>query len=473
MRKTIDRSSWKTNKKERAAYWTYFTGQNMIYTLVFMFLPTYLLLSGLDALATAGILIVVKIWDAVNDVIFGMLIDKIKFKRGGKFIPWLRLSLPIILVATLLLFGIPQSLGIGSKLIWFAVAYIIFDTAYTLSDVPLYGLVTTLTNVQEERTDLMAKSRIFAYLGTLTVLGMGFVLPSEAVGMSFTTISQIVVALAFVTMLWLCIFCKEHMLADRSKDKSYSIRQMLSYLAKNKYLLIFFGGLTCIHGLNTAQSVLQFATFYLFDSALLATLIAAIAFVPAVLLSFFLPMLLRRFDKYKMIQACAIVFFVLSTIVWLIGPLLVPHLILSVIRGFAYGGVTVLQFMFTPDCAEYGQYKTGTAAKGITFATQTFTMKLTSALSGALGIAVLGMFGWQSVSAESFAELAALGVTQSEPALAALWAVYALLPAIGGGLCMLIWTRYKLATKDAGVMAQYNEGKITREECDVQLSREY
>ena len=291
--------------------------------------------------------------------------------------------------------------------------------------------------------------------------------------MSFTTISQIVVALALVTMIWLCLFGKEHMISDRSGEKSYSIRQMLSYLAKNKYLLIFFGGLTCIHGLNTAQSVLQFATFYLFDSALLATLIAAIAFVSAVILSFFLPLLLRKFDKYKMIQACAIVFFALSAIIWVIGPHLVPHLVLSVIRGFAYGGVTVLQFMFTPDCAEYGEYKIGTEAKGITFATQTFTMKLTSALSGAIGIAILGIFGWQSVAAESFAELAAMGVTQTEPALSALWAVYALLPAIGGGLCMLIWSRYKLDTKDAGLMAQYNQGKLTRKECDEQLSRTY
>jgi Na+/melibiose symporter-like transporter len=415
----------------------------------------------------------VKLWDAVNDVIFGTLIDKVKFKKSGKFIPWLRISLPVILVATLLLFGIPQDLGIGEKLIWLAVAYIIFDTGYTISDVPVYGLVTTMTNSQSERTDLMAKSRITSYSGALLVLGLGFILPSEQVGISFTTISQIIVALALVTMIWLCIYGKEHLVSDRQKEDTYTVRQMFHYFSKNKYLFIFFGGLFFFAGFTTAQSVLQFATFYLFDSAMLATVVAAIAFVPAVILSFFLPAMLRRFDKHRMIMFFAVAFFVLSAIIWAVGPNLTPHLVLSVLRGFALGGVTVLQFMFTPDCAEYGQYKTGIEAKGITFAVQTFTMKLTAAVSASLGIAVLGIFGWQSVVAESFAELAALGVTQSDTAMGALWAVYSLIPAIGGGLATLLWTRYKLKVGDVQLMAQLNKGEITREECDAKLSKKY
>lgn len=473
VKKALDRSGWQTSTRERRVYWAYFAGQNMIYMYVYMFLATYLLLCGLDAVATAGVLIAVKVWDAVNDIIFGTLIDKVRFKKGGKFIPWLRISLPIILVTTLLLFGIPQSLGIGEKLIWFAVAYILFDTGYTISDVPVYGLVTTMTNSQSERTELMAKSRITSYTGALLVLIMGYILPSEQIGMSFSTIAQIIVALAFVTMVWLCIFGKEHLMEGREKEKSYTLRQMLGYLVKNRYLLIFFGGLFFFHGFNTAQSVLQFATFYLFDSALLATIIAAVAFVPAVMLSFFLPALLRRFDKHRMLMVSVIAFFALSVAIWAIGPMLVPHLVLSVLRGFALGGVTVLQFMFTPDCAEYGEYKTGIEAKGITFAIQTFTMKLTAAVSGALGIAILGLFGWQSVVAESFAELSALGVAQSDSAMGALWAVYSLIPAIGGGLAMLLWLCYKLGSRDAELMAAYNGGELTREACDAGLSRKY
>jgi Na+/melibiose symporter-like transporter len=330
-----------------------------------------------------------------------------------------------------------------------------------------------MTNSQSERTELMAKSRITSYSGALLVLALGYILPSEQVGLSFTTISQIIVAVAFLTMIWLCIYGKEHLVGDREKEKPYTLREMLRYFAKNKYLFIFFGGLFFFMGLNTAQAVLQFATFYLFDSAMLAAAIALISFVPSVIISFFLPSLLRRFDKYRVLLVSVVSFVVFSVVIWAIGPVLVPHLILSVFRGFALGGVTVLQFMFTPDCAEYGEYKTGIEAKGITFAIQTFTMKLTSAVSGALGLAVLGWFGWKSVVAESFAELAALGVTQSASALGALWSAYALIPTVGGALALLLWTRYRLKPQDAELMARYNKGEITREECDAGLSRVY
>ena len=159
--------------------------------------------------------------------------------------------------------------------------------------------------------------------------------------------------------------------------------------------------------------------------------------------------------------------------IWIVGPRLIPQLVLMVLRGFAYGAITVLQFMFTPDCAEYGQYTTGIEAKGITFAIQTFTMKLVSALASVLAIAILGLFGWQSVAAESFAELAALNVPQTDLALKALWAVFALVPALGAVLAVLVWRRYDLKTGDVELMAKYNNGEIDRESCDAGLSHPY
>ena len=135
--------------------------------------------------------------------------------------------------------------------------------------------------------------------------------------------------------------------------------------------------------------------------------------------------------------------------------------------------MSVLQFMFTPDCAEYGQYKTGIEAKGITFAVQTFTQKIISAVSSALGVAILGLFGWVTVEAESFAELQALNIAQPPEALSALWAVFALIPAIGGIAAVVVWSFYRLKSGDVALMAKYNNGEITKEECDSALSCKY
>ena len=135
--------------------------------------------------------------------------------------------------------------------------------------------------------------------------------------------------------------------------------------------------------------------------------------------------------------------------------------------------VGILAFMFTPDCAEYGEYKTGISAKGITFAIQTFSVKITGAISSALALFLLGCFSWISVEAESFAQLEALGIQQSAAGLNGLWIVYALVPVIGMMVSTVFYLFYKLNDKDVQIMAKCNSGEITREEAEKLLSRKY
>ena len=62
---------WQTSKPERSSYYMYFFGQNMIYNLVAAYLATFLLLIGINPVKSAAVMLVVKVWDAVNDVLIG------------------------------------------------------------------------------------------------------------------------------------------------------------------------------------------------------------------------------------------------------------------------------------------------------------------------------------------------------------------------------------------------------------------
>ena len=66
------------------SYYLYFLGQNIIYSMVVTFLTTYLLFQGVDPVKSATVMLIVKIWDAVNDAIFGCIFDKVKFKSNVK-----------------------------------------------------------------------------------------------------------------------------------------------------------------------------------------------------------------------------------------------------------------------------------------------------------------------------------------------------------------------------------------------------
>ena len=149
--------NWQTSFSERNSYLVYFTGQNIFYFLVASYLTTYLMMTGVD-MAKAGIVVLaVKIWDAVNDALFGAIFDKIQFKSGQKCLPWVRISTFLIPVASILLFAIPKAADENIKLLWFAVAYIFWDTAYTICDVPIYTMVTTITSNLDERNTLMSR----------------------------------------------------------------------------------------------------------------------------------------------------------------------------------------------------------------------------------------------------------------------------------------------------------------------------
>ncbi len=139
---------------ERLSYWSYFVGQNVYYNITFLFLSTYLAMQGINLAKVAAVLFIVKVWDAINDPLFGYIFDRVKFKSGLKGLPWVRLSVALIPFVTIAVFAIPDA-GENLKLIWFGVAYLLWDTVYTLTDVPAYSMLNTMTDDLQERNLLL------------------------------------------------------------------------------------------------------------------------------------------------------------------------------------------------------------------------------------------------------------------------------------------------------------------------------
>ena len=459
-----------TTLKERLSYWTYFVGQNVYYNITFLFLSTYLAMQGITLWKVSLVLLIVKVWDAVNDPIFGYIFDKVKFKNGQKSLPWLRISVILIPFVTIMVFAIPGA-SETVKLVWFAVAYLLWDTVYTLTDVPAYAMLNTMTDNTQERNLLLSMNRVFSGAGYLLCSVVLPLLIGETFGMSFTLAVAILSIIAAVTMVPLCIFCKERNYNPQDDTGDFSFRQMFTYLGKNKYLLTYYGGYMATDALKTSAAVTLFVSFYLFGNVGYSILLNLLGMVPGVVIAVFMPMILKRLDKFKTLFWANIVNILLGFVIYFVGyENETAFLVLTCIRALPMCLVGVLAFMFTPDCAEYGQYKSGISAKGITFAIQTFSVKITGAVSSALALFLLGLFSWQAVEADSFEKLAELNIQQSDPALQGLWIVYALIPVIGMVISTFFYLGYKLNDKDVQIMAKCNSGEITREEAKKLLS---
>lgn len=460
-----------TTFPEKASYWSYFTGQGMAMSFLTGMLTTYLLLSGIAATQIAFAMVAVKLWDAFSDTLFGIIFDRVHFK-GGQSLPWLRLAMVLVPLLTVVVFHIPQSLNPAGKLVWFALSYILWDTAYTISDVPIYNLVTLMTTATTERNGILAVARMAAMVGTfLTSMGATFMV-SEQVGFSFGTTATSLAVVMLLLMLPVSFVAKERV-PNQDATTSYSLRQMWQYVKANKYLQRYYlyyiiAGITA-----TNAAVDLFVSYYFFGSALVSTLTLLATSVPIAILSPLMGVILKRVDKFRLFFWSAVAFAATAFLVYLGGTSSLPrYLTLVAIRAIPQGIVLTLNLTFTPDIVEYGRFTTGIDARGIAFAIQSFAGKLIS-LAQPLGLFILGLFAWEPLQANSFAALQHLAVHQSGQALNGLWIVAQLVPAIGAGIALIPLLGYHLHDRDVQLMAEANAGKISRDTAQNQLSRQF
>lgn len=472
---------WQTNSGERKSYYSYFLGQNMIYSMLAAYLTTFLVFKGIDPIKSGAVVMAVKVWDAVNDAIFGVIFDKIRFKSGKKYIPWLKIACALTPAATVAVFIMPNAASETVKLIWFALAYIIWDTAYTICDVPAFGIITSMTSNVEERNTILSLKGITGGIGSAltTVVVSLFISQSINIGYGFTSI--IIAVIAAATMFPVCFKCQE-----RNKtidEEQFTVRRMLRYVISNKYLLIYYLGYIFYSGAQTYTSLHLLTSYYIFGNELISLITGTVAAVPQLIMALFVPKIIRKIDKTKLFRLSVIAAIILSVLVVPTKNSLVLFIITFMLRSIPLGIIGVLSFTFTPDCAEYGQYTTGTEAKGITFAIQTFAVKLAAAISGSLALFLLGVYNFKTkfmvngVEAEvnTFADLQKIDAIsqQSAEALDGLWITYNVVPIIGLVIALGIWFFYKLNDKDVQVMADYNVGKISKTEAESLLTRKY
>jgi len=451
-------NGYMTSTGERLSYGLHFVGQNIYYVIFFLFLLTFMTDIGIPAFTVAAIMLVVKIWDAINDPIFGYLVDKIRFRKG-KFKPWLKIGLLAIPATTILIFAIPSTIPLTYKIIWAVVAYILWDVAFTIVDVPILGLVTTMTDVITERTSILAIGRVAANIATILV---AVVVPAvrQALGGWLPTV--IVLSLVgLVTCIPIIATAKERIKPIENK-KEYTVKDMMHYLFHNKYLLIFYAGWFIFNVCNYLSSALSlyFARYGL-GAESKATFISLAVMLPAILMGIMLPRICKKVDKFVFFFWSVVSMPVVGILSYFVGyQNELVFLILTAIRSIPFGAAMVLTVMFAPDCAEYGRFRSGIYAPGITFALHTFTVKLIMALSTAIGSLALVFIGF--IEGEGAIQLPGFNDK--------LWAVYILIPTFGALASIPVFSQYKLRDKTVQIMARCNAGEITREEADELLA---
>ncbi len=342
---------YQTSRGERNSYGVYFLGQLFFYTLVMSFTQLFLTDRGIPAGIVGIIFIASKIWDAVNDVLFGVIVDKAHLK-GGKYKPWLKLSTFLIPAATIFLFALPSGASLQAKVIWAAVGYNLWATSYTICDIPIFALATSMTSQLWERDKLYALNRFFCMLGALLITVF---VPILYPNIGWTATGILISLLALAAMLPVNFLAKERVV--QTSESTPTVRQLMSYLFGNKYLLIFNGAYILMAVTNTASAVQNYFAINNLGGPRWITLLALAMSLPTLEVALIIPKFILKLDKFKVYLGSMGANICFSVIMYFGGyENLGAFFTLVVLRAICMSVKTVILVMCTADCAEYGHY---------------------------------------------------------------------------------------------------------------------
>ena len=132
----------------------------------------YTLILKVNPVHIGILMLITKIWDAVNDPIIGAIVDSRKAGKNGKFIPWIRaFSFPMAVMCVLGFVNV-SNIAYGLRLIYMFVTYVLYEAIYTCVNVPFGTLSSVMTDEVKHRTAL---SRYRSLGGTIFMTVFVFV----------------------------------------------------------------------------------------------------------------------------------------------------------------------------------------------------------------------------------------------------------------------------------------------------------
>jgi sugar (glycoside-pentoside-hexuronide) transporter len=452
------KSNWQTSKIERLSYYLFFAGQLIFNTMIMTYVLTLLLSHGVNEVLAGAIILAPKIWDAVNDTLFGFVIDKVRFK-GGRFLPWIKLSALTLPLATIFLFSVPEAMSVTGKCIWVIAGYILWDTSFTISDTPIYALSTSLTSNMDERTTILSLRGVTGAIGGLLAsILIPLLYGANGANMGWSVTAIVISVIGFVCMLPVGFLAKERVDSDREEDATF--KELFTALIQNKNLFIIILVRFLFLLTYTMQVLNPIFAEYVLGNETINSLLALLISIPSIVMAVILPMLCRKFDKASMLLVFMIMYAASSVIQYFAGyDSLAIFLLFTSIRAIGYGGFTALIYMFIPDCIEYGQYVTGQRNAGTSFCLISFVSKLNSALISSLTAFAIAAMGFSATNVTAQGK-------------AGVWIIYTLFAAVGCIVAIpVLLKHYNLRDKDVAHIIDCNNGLITREECEARIAK--
>lgn len=413
---------------------------------------------GLAAGAAGWILLGGRLWDAFFDPLMGTLADRTN-TRWGKFRPWIIGTAIPWGVVMVLAYTTPSFSG-TSLIIYATITNVALMTLYSMNNTPYASMTAVMTGDVNERTTLSSYRFVSAMIAQLIV--GGFTLPLVAkfgngdkqMGWTWTMgLWAVVCVVCFVIAF---AVSKERI--QPPPEQKTSVKEDFGNLIKTGPWVTMFI-LTVAHFVFAAMqggAMYYFFQYYLDKAAMFDFLnsvgLASTATggsegighyllnifglvvsadksnVPSVVFSLF-----QLFSKFVTVigvvastflvikfgkRIVALVCFILTTI-FLAAFIIIPKdgigttFLLEFLRAITYAPTIPLLWAIFADVVDYVEWKTFRRTTGVIFATFLFALKAGLSIGGAIGLWILGSYGYQANADQTETSLYGIRMTIS------------------------------------------------------------
>ncbi len=468
-------------KKELWMYALGAGGQGMIYAMMSSYISDYYVnILQLPLIFVLLLMLLARVWDAINDPLMGMIVDH-KTTRWGKMKPYILFASVPIAVLTILMYSSPDIKSSTALMVFAAVVYVLWGMTYTMADVPFWCLPNVMTPDAKERGSVISFTKIINSIGSalpeIFFLAAGFLLPkiiSTADPLAYDKkryliIAIVTVGIGIIMYINSYFHVKERIVPPVKKRQPGDPSQLRRVFTCKPLMLVLLMGV-----LSSGRYMVQAAAihvaryaFYIGPDLTGMTLEERTAAISASVSSvktifqvcaivgmfgamLFMPKMMKKFDYKKILITTCLAGAVASVGTTLIGwftsnlYICIPFIIISCIP---LGVINVLTFAMICDCLDYMELTTGFRDNGLGSAISGFINKIGNALSTSGIIVMYMIIGFQPAEMlSSTAIKAATDLTHAQNF--AVFSLVSVIPGVSLLLCALPMFFYKISGKE-------------------------
>lgn len=459
-------------KKEWMAYCIGALGQGMVYGIMSSYISDfYLNVLKVTPIFVLLLMLIARIWDAINDPIMGYIVDHANPKRGKMKAYLLYTPIPVAILTFFLFFS--PDITDSQKMIYAAITYVAWGMIYTSSDVPFWSLPNVLTPDADERGSIISKARTFNGIGSAVPMALfmilGFILPKFNLSGTELEQTKYTVMVLICSLLGNFLFVRVYFKSKErvnipippKKDKNQPSSLKLIFTCKPLMLTALMGILSAARYMFQAGAVhVARYSFYIgkdpgtlsgteLEQALqsnistVSTVLAAASAIGMFGAMIAVTPLIKKFSYKQIIIASALLGSASSFAMWFIGYehfwACVPCLLISTIP---CGTINVCAFAMVGDCLDYMELKTGVRLTGMGSAIQSFVTKFGNAIATSAIILMYIVVGLDVSSIN--ASVTANPLDMEASVRQGIFSIISLIPAISLLICIIPMLFYNI-----------------------------